>query len=109
MGAPPGRVAYWRGRGWQLAASRKDPPACAIGGGLGSPGGCGFWGRHAAEEPGTGERLWPVQGLSCGPCRLNEPALLSSFDPRAADTQGRSQNPSANDPLPASPAGASRP
>ena len=31
------------------------------------------------NEPGTGERLWPVQGLSYGPCRLSKPVLLTTL------------------------------
>ena len=32
-------------------------------------------------RPGTGKRLWPVQGLSCEPCRLRRPELLTTLIP----------------------------
>ena len=52
------------------------------------------------NEPVTGERLWPVQGLSCGPCRLSRPELLTTLIPVRRHT-GQVPEPSANVSLPA--------
>ena len=63
-------------------------------------GGSGGPETAGTNEPVTGERLLPVQGLSCGPCRLSRPEPLTTLMPARRHT-GQVRNPSANVPLPA--------